>query len=102
MLEKRAQEDQENFRLICQTDIDFNTYTPSAIKIQYMAPGATASAEWDASVLTGGEADGKVKHDFDTNPNQVPAAGTYKIRVKMTVGGKIIYTKPQMWVVGGF
>ena len=102
MIVKKAQAGQENFRLVLESEIDFTANVPSAITIQYWAPGASTVAEWDATALVGSETDGKVKHDFGTGANAVPAAGSYKVRIKMTISAKIVYTKPQMWIVGGF
>ena len=102
-IDYKAYEDQQNFRLILKTEIDFESYTPSAQKIEYLAPGSTTAAEWDASVLTGSETDGKIYHDFTAVADaEVPAAGHYRVRAKLTISGKIVYTDPSDWYIGEF
>ena len=100
-IDYKAYEDQQNFRLILKTEINFDTYAPSAQKIEYLAPGSTTVAEWDASVLTGSESDGKIYHDFSAVAD-VPAAGHYRVRAKLTINSKIVYTDPTDWYVGEF
>lgn len=91
---------QQNYILKLRTGIDFTQYSPSAVAIQYRFMGRDIS-EWPAAVSTGEEADGVIQHDFSVQA-PVSDAGTYRIRGKLTIAGKLVYTEAADWVVGEF
>ena len=94
----KAQAGQENFRLKLRTGINFSLNTPTVVAIQYRKETGPV-AEWTALVTTGQEASGEIYHDFSPS-EPVPAAGPYKVRGKLTIDGKIVFTEPAEWVVG--
>lgn len=95
-------EGQENFRLILKTEIDFDTYVPSAQVIEYIKPdGLTGS--YTATVLVDSETDGKIYYDFSALvPIPIDGHGLWKVRAKLTIASKIVYTDPADWYVGQF
>jgi hypothetical protein len=92
---------QEHFRLKIKTGINFQTYPPTECAIQYRFRGVEKISEWPASVSSGEEANGEIYHDFSAS-DPVPAVGQYKVRGKLTIDGKIVYTESADWVVGEF
>ena len=60
--------DQTAGRLIVDTNIDFSVYTSSTPLIKYTKPDGTTGS-WDATVLSGSEADGKIYVDFTDDIN---------------------------------
>lgn len=96
----KAQAGQENFRLILQTGIDFSINPPTVQTIQYKNCNAV-EREWSAKILEGSEATGQIYHDFEAGAG-VPATGTYTVRAKLVINGKIVYTTPVAWKTGDF
>jgi hypothetical protein len=95
----RAQAEQEYFRLLIRTGIDFTVRVPSEIKILYRPRSYGSFLEWSAEVLPGSEASGYVYYDFSQG-TPVPAAGTYYLRVQMLIDGKKAKTVLTRWFVG--
>ena len=95
----RAQAGQENFRLKVRTGINFTQNPPTAPAIQYRYKGIEPIVELTAAVTTGQEALGEIYHDFSTQ-SPVPAAGMYKVRAKLTISGKLVYSESAEWVIG--
>jgi len=101
-IDYKAYEGQENFRLIVKTEIDFDVYVPTAQVIEYIKPDGTTDS-YTASVLTGSESDGKIYYDFSVSvPVPVGSHGPWRVRGKLTINGKIVYTDPVTWNVGEF
>jgi len=101
-IDYKAYELQENFRLILKTEIDFDTYAPSAQIIEYIKPDGTVG-NYTASVLEGSESDGKIYYDFTALvPIPTGSHGQWKLRAKLTIAAKIVYTDPVDWYVGEF
>jgi len=101
-IDYKAYEGQQNFRLILKTEIDFDTYTPTAQVIEYIEPDGTTGS-YTASVLTGSETDGKIYYDFSaTVPIPTDGYGKWKVRAKLTIDSKAVYTDPVDWYVGEF
>jgi hypothetical protein len=92
---------QEYFRLKIKTNIDFTSYPPTACAIQYRFKGVGTIFEWPALVSAGEEADGVIYHDFSAS-NPVPAVGQYRVRAKLTISGKLVFTEAADWLVGEF
>lgn len=67
---------QTALKLILKTNVNFNTYLTSEIKIKYKDPAGTTS-EFVAAELSGSEAEGKIFVDFSDS-------------IKFTVAGKYI------------
>jgi hypothetical protein len=101
-IEYKAQEGQQNFRLILKTGIDFAVYVPSAEIIEYIKPdGSTGTYTGDA--LSGSESDGKIYFDFDAStPIPADGFGRWKVRARLTIASKLVYTQPVDWYVGEF
>lgn len=98
----KAYEGQQNFRLILKTEIDFDTYSPTAQVIECIKPDGT-TGNYDATVLVGSESDGKIYYDFSALvPVPTGSHGQWKVRAKLTISSKIIYTDPVDWYVGEF
>ena len=89
-IDYKAYELQENFRLILKTEIDFDVYNPTAQVIEYIKPDGTPG-NYTATVLVGSESDGKIC-----------CHGQWRLRTKLTIAGKIVYTDPVDWYVGEF
>ena len=101
-IDYKAYEGQQNFRLILKTEIDFETYVPSAQVIEYIKPDGTTGS-YTASVLTGSETDGKIYYDFSASvPVPTDGYGKWKVRAKLTIDSKAVYTDPVDWYVGEF
>lgn len=98
----KAYAGQENYRLIIRTGLDLIAHPSTDTKILYRLyriGKKDALQTWEASVLPGGESTGKVYHDFSVE-HPVPPAGTYEIRVHLTIDGKNVPTALGRWTVG--
>ena len=101
-IDYKAYEGQQNFRLTLKTEIDFDTYSPTAQVIEYIKPDGTTDS-YDATVLVGSESDGKIYYDFSASvPVPAGSHGQWKVRGKLTINDKIVYTDPVDWYVGEF
>ena len=95
----KAYDGQENFRLIVRTGIDFAAHPPSEMKILYRLKKNPIWSEWEASILSGGEARGEIYYDFGES-FPVPAAGFYWIRAVLKIDGKDVPTGMGKWAIG--
>jgi len=101
-IDYKAYELQENFRLILKTEIDFDVYNPTAQVIEYIKPDGTPG-NYTATVLVGSESDGKIYYDFTALvPIPTGSHGQWRVRAKLTINSKIVYTDPANWYVGEF
>jgi len=98
-IEYKAQAGQENFRLILKTEINFETYVPSAQIIKYKKDGVSLATELTAVILTGSESDGKIYYDFSV-ATPVPANGHYRTQALLTIDGKEVPCRSADWYVG--
>jgi len=75
--------DQTAVRLSLASGVDFDTYTPSGLSIEYVKPDGT-QGDWDAVVLSGSETTGIVYVDF-TNDIKFDQSGWWNLFTAITL-----------------